>query len=179
MTEPVFGSAGTSIHAPSPLASLIGRFAHAIDRELPKGDVAALRRLDPHDPSSPTFWKIVGEYLEPAGQLLSQGAAADARERKWAAIVSAMALISGLHQRNVALGTALAQSGYSELRFTRLLHAHGDPLLQLTTGAARYLAAKGQSVDLTDIAHLVLSDGAAHAESIRRGIARRYFAPPQ
>lgn len=155
--------------APVSLEALVSRIAHAIADVLSPGDVAALRRLDPSDPALPIFWKVVASYL-PAGSIPDFDA-----ERRWAAILSAMAHLSGLHQPHSSLGRALARAQVSEVRFTRLLRAHGDTLMRATAEAARYLAAKAESADMTGLALLMLSDGRRDEEEVRRRIARAYY----
>ena len=157
------------------LGSVVGRLAHALQAELPPGVVADLRRLSPGDPASPAFFKIAAGYLEPAGWLSGDGPRRDQSERRWGALLCGMAHTVGLHQPGARLGRALAEAGYSELRLVRLLQSRGAGLLDTVRLTARFLAAKGQAVDWSELARLVLSDGQQHAESVRRGVSRDYF----
>ena len=157
----------------------IARIAHALDPsnkqgELSLGDAAALRRLDPAQGLSPAFFRVVADILEPAGQL-EDGRLRDEIERRWAAIVRVMAILGGLHARRMRLGAALADSGYSDLRFERLLRAHGEGLWDEARRAAHYLASKAQPSDHADFAHLILSNGLDHGESVRRRLARDFY----
>ena len=107
------------------LRSVLNQIAYAIGNVLSAGDVASLRRLQPKDPSAPAFWRVAALYLTPAGMLPRGGEPLDAAERRWASILNAMARLTGLHRPGRRLGHALAASGFSELRFVRLLRARG------------------------------------------------------
>jgi CRISPR system Cascade subunit CasB len=157
-----------------PLAAVIGRIAAAVQRELSAGDVAALRRLTPEDPGVPAFWKVAAAHLE--GALPAGGEARDEAERRWATVLSGMALTSGLHARGRRAGAALADAGYSELRFERLLRAKGDALLHEVRTAARFVASKAAALDWTELATLVLGAGGDSDDGIRRSLARSYYA---
>ncbi len=158
------------------LASLVGRLATLIDRALSPGDVATLRRLSFDDPGCAAFWRLVGAELEPQGALPAGGVARDHAERRWAAILGCLAMLRGLHGSATSFGVALARSDLSETRFLRLLHAHDDALLDEVRTIAHFLGQKGVHADLTDLAHLVLSDGRSDAERVRRRIARSFYA---
>ena len=155
------------------LATIIGRAAHAIDEVLPPGDVAELRRLAPHDPASPALFKLVAAVL-PDGTLPRDGARRDEAERHWALIFSCLATLRGLHRPGRRLGHALAGAEVSELRVVRLLRARSDALHDAVTVIARTLAVKGEAVDFTELARLLLDE--QYAEQVRRRIARDYFA---
>lgn len=167
-------SDGGEARSPS-LGGVIGRLAHAMSREGPlgAGEVAELRRLEPHDPGSPAFWKVVAAYLEDS--LPSGGERLDDAERRWAAILSGLATLGPLHRQGVRLGLALAEAGLSELRFVRLLRAHDEGLLHQARVTAKFLSAKGQPADWTGMARLVLSDGRDDEERVRRQLAREYY----
>lgn len=160
---------------PRSLSSVMTQLAHVLTDTLSSGDVADLRRLAPSDAGSPAFWKIVALVLEPAGQLPEGGPTRDAAERRWAAILQGLANLGHLHQHGLGLGRALAEASFAELRFVRLLRSHDSGLLDLVRTTARFLAAKGQAVDWTDMAWLVLSDGRKHEEKVRRRLARDYY----
>ncbi len=157
------------------LHSIVGFLAHHVDKVLPTGEVADLRRLKPDDTGSATFWKLVGGYLMPGGHIVEEGALRDVQERRWAVILNAIAIMKGLHRPRFALGRSLIESGYSELRFTRMLRTRDDRLHQEIRNACRFLSAKGQLACLTDISRRVLIDGRKDGERIRRRIARSYF----
>ena len=157
------------------IGTLVGRIAHAIERGLTPGDVADLRRARPEEPGSPGFWKVVVHDLEPAGALPPGGPARDEAERRWASILFGLAHMGGLNQPQARLGRALAEAGFSELRFARLLGSRGEALLDAVRTTARYLAAKGQPADWADAARLVLAETGPAAERFRRQLARDYY----
>jgi len=154
-------------------AGLIGKVALAIDRNLSPGDVAALRRLDPRDPAAPAFWKVCASWLDRT--LPEEGSSRDEAERRWATILAGMAITVGQHNPRHHAGAALAEAGFSELRFMRLLRARGDTLSDALRITARFLASKAVSFDWRDLALLVLSDGRADEEDVRRHLARNFY----
>lgn len=157
------------------LSSVVGRVAHAIDRVLPSGDVAQLRRLDARNPSSPAFYRLMLSTVEPNLDLRSDGPARDSADRRWAAVFQAAATLSGLHQINRRLGDALRAAGYSELRLVRLLRAQGDTLFKEIRTCAYFLSAKAEACNLADLARLLIVTDAENSESLRREIARAYY----
>lgn len=154
------------------LSSRVNALARAIAAASP-GDVAALRRLAPEDPASPAFWRLAAAYLDDA--LPSGGEAREEAERSWAAVMCGMALTAGLHALRCRAGAALAEAGFSELRFERLLRASGPQLFREVRAAAAFLASKAAEFDWTDLAALVLSDGGPSAERTRRSLARSFY----
>lgn len=171
-SEPHFELEPTTLPRES-LSTLVARITTAIDKRLGAGDVAALRRMQSHDPSCIPFWKIVAGDLAPS--LPPTGARRDEMERRWAVLLSAMAELRGLHRPRCPLGRALAQADFSEHRVLRLLRAHGEVLGDSVRTVAHYLGSKAAGADLRDLAWLVLSDGRSDEEKARRQIARDYF----
>ena len=100
----------------------------------------------------------------------------DEAERRWGVVLGGLAILGSLHRPGCRLGTALAHSGYAEARFVKLLRARGSQLLTEVLSAFRFLAAKASPVDATDLARLVLVTSPEKEESIRRQIARDYYA---
>jgi CRISPR type I-E-associated protein CasB/Cse2 len=160
-------------HEQDGLPSVVGALAHAIEKLLSPGDVAELRRLHPTDLSYPVFWRICAAHLAP---VLPLGAARDEAERRWAVILQALAELRGLHSPGARYGRALASAGIAELRALRMLRASGSALYDSVRTISRYLAATGTPANCSELALLVLSDGRDEAESIRRRIARDYYA---
>lgn len=136
------------------------------------GDVAALRRMDPRRPAA-AFFKVEGLVLDE--HLPGDAAARAELETRWAAIIVGLACLGTLHDPSQRLGFALADAQYSELRFARLVRADSDRLADELPALARFLAAKGTSVDWTAAAQLILSAGYANEEPIRRHLARDYY----
>lgn len=160
--------------AERPLSSIVSALARAIDTHLPPGDVAALRRMPTGELATPAFWRLAGTVLE--GVLRGDGPTALERERQWATIVSALAVSAGLHSSRRSFGAALAEAGYSELRLTRLLRAHGATLPAEVRAATAFLSSKAVPFDGVDLAALVLSDGGPSEEVVRRNVAKGYYA---
>lgn len=153
--------------------ALVARLAGVVFHQLPPGDLAALRRLDPTDPSAPAFWRAL---LLADVELSGESSALDRLERRWAVILSSLAILGDLHRRHAALGRALASAGFSELRLVRLLRAAGPSLEDEIATVCRFLAAKAEPADTADLAKLLFSD--THdtwRESERRRIARGYY----
>ena len=140
------------------------------------GDRAALRRLNYAAPDSPAFWRIVVSDLD--GLIADQEPQRRSDERRWAAILAGLAEVAGagLYRRGRPLGEAAAAAKLLEARFTKLLRAHDDALLDLIQPLAHQLVAKGEAVDWFDVARLVLSDGAPNEDEVRRNLAKRYYA---
>lgn len=139
---------------------------------LTQGDVASLRRMDPRKPGA-AFFKIEGLVLNEF--LPGDAQAREELETRWAAIVVGLAHLGELHDWHHRLGNALADAGFSELRFARLLRADADNLVDELPMLARFLAAKGVRVDWTHAAQLILSSGHTSEESMRRHLARDYY----
>jgi CRISPR type I-E-associated protein CasB/Cse2 len=172
------GQVSTPTARPGPHAvrKAVGSAAYAmVHGQVSPGDVAALRRLEANDPSTPAFWKVISSIIAPHLELPNGGPALDRAERQWAVILNATAHLGGLHNPARPLGAALAAAGLSELRLSRLLRASGDSLPTVVRTTARYLAAKGEPADLGDLAELVTSDGFSSSEQVRRRIARSYY----
>lgn len=158
------------------LESRIGRLAVIVAKELSPGDRADLRRASPDDFGGPAFWKVAASHLTPAGLIAGAGSIRDRQEREWIVILSAIAHLEGLHAPKRPLGAALAESGFSELRLTRLLRADGMLLLNQVRQMVHFLGSKGTSTNVADIARLVLSDTRSERARVRRSIARNFYA---
>lgn len=157
------------------LSALVGQLVWECRENLTPGDLAALRRLRPEDPGGAALWRLVANRLEPAQALPEGGPARLELERRWAVILRALAELALLHSPRRPLGTALAAAGVAEGRLLRLLRAQGGALFDAVRTTAHQLATAAEPVDLTLLAHLVLSAGRADEEEVRRRIARDYF----
>ncbi len=136
------------------------------------GDRAELRRVSPKQPYTPALWKLLFHYKLDNDWL---GIGQDAYERHMSTLLMGMAHCTGLHNYHVSLGHAMAESGWSELRFVRLMEARGETLEVLIRRLAQYLSSKGQSANWVDVAWLLLSQDRDSAEKTRLGIARSYY----
>ena len=151
-----------------------------------RGDLAALRRMDPDDPDVAAFWRLLAsrDLLERSGS---------ETERKWALILHGIALMTrnagdnanarSAHDREMSIGRALYEGGsggsgyYSEIRFNRLLNARGEMLRYLLARAFRMLAADGAKLNWYEMAQFIRYQDydEERAENHRRGIARAYY----
>ena len=163
-------------------AGLASRLARA---DFPRGDLAALRRMNPDTPAA-VFWRLAAQH-----DLLG----APVVERKWMLILNGIALMTPTagpgsvrtaHNPQRAVGTALFLGGesaarttgfYSEARLQRLLTARGAVLHTLLARMFRMLAGAGAAFDWREMAWFILNDGfsAERAEESRRRIARAYY----
>jgi len=159
------------------------RLAAAVAREdFPRGDLAALRRMDPDAPDAAVFWRLLAQH-----DLLGN----PAFESKWALILHGIALMTdtsanrSAHSGTTPVGRALflgdeehRDSGFfSETRLNRLLTARGPMLRTLLTRMFRMIGTT-RPFDWREMARLILYDGYREdrAEYARRGIARAYYA---
>lgn len=163
------------------LSDVVGRIGWELDhpetRNIPPGDVSALRRARPGEIGGPAFWKIAVRYLEPARLLPgADHPGRNAAERRWTAILGGMAEMAGLHQGGIRPGRALARNRVAEARVLRLLRADGVTLLDLVRTIAHQLKSQGARVDWTDLAGLVHWDGHPAQDGVRRRIALDYYS---
>jgi len=154
------------------LGSVIGRVARAMQEDLPPGELASLRRLDPDYPYSPGVWRLLVSFV-PDSWL--SGPEMQDKERCWACIFMGMSHAIGAHDPHASLGAALAKAKWSELRFVRLLRERGVALFRSVRLLARYLASKDQSANWADIAILVLNQEGERAQRHRHRIARDFY----
>lgn len=140
------------------------------------GDRAALRRLNYAVPDHPAFWKLVVSDLH--GFIADREPVRGRDERRWAALLAGLAEVvsADLFRPGRRLGEAAADAKLIEVRFIRLLRAHDEALLDLIQPLAHQLVAKGERVDWSDVALLVLSDGASIEDDVRRHLAQLYYA---
>lgn len=150
-----------------------------------RGDVAALRRMDPDDPDAGAFWRLMAQH-----GLLGKPDV----ERKWALVIHGIALMTPTssgdgvsrtaHDGYTPVGRALflgsedrrAQGFYSEMRLNRLLTARGPMLRTLLARMFRMLAAAGVSFNWREMAAFILNEGNDEAvEEGRHRIARAYY----
>ena len=152
-----------------------------------RGGLAGLRRMDPDEPDTAAFWRLM------AGEDLL---GIPAVERKWGLILHGIALMTrtaggddvssrSAHNGRVPVGRALFLGGeaqrttafYSETRLNRLLTARDDMLRALLARMFRMLAAGQVTFDWREMARYILNEGYDDdlAEQGRRRIAREYY----
>ena len=153
---------------PPSLKSLIGRIAGIIGSEdFPTGERAAFKRFAPDRPPSLAFYRFCFRYLPESWQ---------GNVGAWQTLLAGLALMGTQpHRPDRPVGLALAEDGYSEARLERLLAAQDDVLHTLTLRLARFLAAKGESVNWLDLANLLLAKDRDKQEAARLKIARDYY----
>jgi CRISPR system Cascade subunit CasB len=153
---------------------VIRRLAHVLaNAHFPRGDLAALRRLDPLLPTGTAYWRLLHEHVPDAYR---RGADL---ERRWATILQGMAIMAPHHHGPDSPGQALARVGYSEQRLARLLNSRGEAFRLAVPRLCRYLTSRGgQAVDWTRLGALILAEGRdrERAEQLRLDLARDYFA---
>jgi hypothetical protein len=140
---------------------------------LDRGDLAALRRLDPNRVSAPAFWRLLARHAE---QELDHLDRHPERVSRWAAGIRAAVELEGLHDGQRSLGRALGEAGYADQRFERLLRADEPGLWDELRSAARYLGVKGQRANAEQLIRLAVDVDPARAEHLRRALAADYSA---
>ncbi|MEK0082418.1 type I-E CRISPR-associated protein Cse2/CasB [Benzoatithermus flavus] len=162
----------------------------AVARELaretfPKGDLAALRRMDPDRPgTTAAFWSLVTRHV-PESLRRDEDAI-----RRWALVLHGMALMAPDHHRGLRLqggrterlGAALRGSDperpiYAEARLARLLGARGTMFRALVPRLCRQMKAADRPLAWEELAELVLTEGRdeERAERCRERIATAYY----
>ena len=151
---------------------IVNQIAGLMSKNLSSGELAELRRISPEEPFTPALWKIL---ISCVPESWTSGADRDEKERRWAALLMGMALSGGLHTPSKPFGEALAEAGWSELRFVRLMRAKDKKLFGELRRVAGYLAAKSQEANWADMADLLLDQHGDFAEKHRRRLARYYY----
>ncbi len=182
-----------SVETPNPRIHRIScgeaavRFAGLVASDgFPRGDLAALRRMNPDAPDATAFWRLMAQ-MDLSGS--------PAFERKWALVLHGLAIMTrasadsaasrSAHDRYTPVGQALFYGGnperqtpyYSQSRLNRLLVARGTMLRTLLARMFRMMAAADQRFDWCRMALFILNDGydEERADSERRSIARAYY----
>ena len=152
------------------LGARVARLAHLLASERFSGaDRAALKRYAPGQAPSLAFYRT---WLRHLGEELPR----EEETRAWALMAWGLALMGAhAHRRDRPLGTALAESGYSEARLERLLAADAEARLDLFAALVRFLASKGEGFDWLDAARLLLTRDPDRRESAYRRIAAHYY----
>ena len=156
------------------IAQAVGKMANLMKTEgrMSTGDLAELRRISPDRPFTPALWKLL---IRIGAQQPLGGLKESTYERRMATLAMGMAFCARLHDYHVPLGRALADAGWSELRFVRLMEARGEKLEVHIRRMAQYLASKSQAANWTDVAWLLLGQDWSTAEETRLRISRSYY----
>jgi CRISPR system Cascade subunit CasB len=153
----------------------VGKIARMMESKsnLSRGDLAELRRVSSDEPFTPALWRLLLLLnLDESPHWIKQ----QKWERRWAILMMGMAHCAGLHDYNISLGQALAQAGWSELRFVQLMRAKGTILEKHLRRVAQFLSSKNQSADWTDVARLLFFQSGDNAENVRLDISRNYYS---
>ena len=152
---------------------------HIEGAEMTTGQKASLRRMNPDNPDSTPFWK-----------LMSQRGMDGVDVKKWGLITHGIALMAhgggAAHRARTPVGRTLYLGGeqqagergfYSEDRLATLLAARGPALHSLLARLFRLLANEGCSFNWREMAWFILNEGynEEEADKSRIEIARTYY----
>lgn len=154
---------------------IAGKVATMMQQEgaLSTGEMADLRRISPDQPFTPALWRLLLMLdLDDSPNWIRQ----EQWERRWATLFMGMAHCAGLHEYNISLGTALAEAGWSELRFVQLMRAKDKTLETHLRLVAQFLASKNQEANWSDVARLLFFQTGEAGERVRLSISRDYYS---
>lgn len=132
-----------------------------------RGDLAALRRMDPAQPFAPAFQRMLVQVAPRSGL---------DRARRMALLAKILALPpsgEALADGRRALGTALFEVGATERRVQVLMNARGEALDDAILRLSRRIARSG-ALPFFDLGRLILG-GEREVETTRYRIARDYW----
>jgi len=153
----------------------VGRIAGMMkqDGAISTGELADLRRISPDQPYTPALWRILMmQELDESPSWIRQ----EQWERRWATLFMGMAHCAGLHNYSISLGAALAEAGWSELRFVQLMRAKDETLETYLRRVAQFLSSKNQEANWTDVARLLFFQTGEAGEKVRLSISRDYYS---
>ena len=153
---------------------IVGKMASMMNQDgnISRGDLAELRRLSPDKPFTSTLWRIMitlKVYKSP--HWISQGQ----WERRWATLMMGMAHCQGLHEYSISFGSALAEAGWTELRFVQLMRTEGEMLEKQIRRVAQFLSSKKQQANWSGTAQLLFFQSGEPAKEVRLDISRDYY----
>jgi len=154
---------------------IVGRVAALMQQNgaLSTGEMADLRRIYPDQPFTPALWRLLLMLdLDDSPGWIRQ----EQWERRWATLFMGMAHCAGLHSYDTSLGEALAEAGWSELRFVQLMRAKDETLETHLRRVSQFLANKNQEANWTDVARLLFSQTGETGEKARLSISRNYYS---
>ncbi len=169
MTQPHPSNHYDTLHE---VVTRVHNYISAVKRK-DRGSYAALRDLDPLAPSGRDYFEIEAKYID--GAELPRASKSDREHgRRWATVVRAAAIISGLHRASNT-GAALASADLSPARLERFLNSEGDDLDSNFNAIVRFIRQKEKSLNLTDLALIYLWPESSEASDIRRSIAKSFY----
>lgn len=135
----------------------------ATSPSLGKGDIASLRRMDVDAGYPAVYWKIKTQLVpDVSDDIITRMRLAEG--------FKVAAILRDLHGES-PLGIVLAETGYSEMRLSRLLRVRGQILFNEVQAAARFLKSKGRKVRVDQLADLIL----VPSEKLKQDIASSYY----
>lgn len=148
------------------LIEMLASDVRALDAAERRGDLAALRRMDPERPDAPAFFRMLVRHRPNAGPAFSL---------RCAHLVRLMALRPEALTPG-SLGEAMAAHSISEARVQKLLAARGEAMVMQIALIARRMAQE-RAVPYREFAQLLLSDDddGEVANRARLLVARDYF----
>lgn len=145
------------------------------------GAMSELRRMDPWEGPLPgCFFAVMARHVYQPDEA-GTPAWLERRDRAWAVLLCGMArLAPEPHAAGARIGRVLAETGYSEPRFVRLLRAEEGGLADEAGLACRWLQAKGRAIDWVDFGRFLLGrlmkDWQPGADDhVGHALARDYF----
>ncbi|WP_018234385.1 type I-E CRISPR-associated protein Cse2/CasB [Thioalkalivibrio thiocyanodenitrificans] len=156
-------------HKPG-LPALVGRIAALFSSaHYPSSDRAALKRWAPGQPTPLAYYRLWMCHLR-------QDPPSDSQTMAWSCVAWALASAGGAsHQPSRPLGQALAEARFSEARLEQMLSAPEEVRARLCQAAVRFLAAKGERWNFSELAHYLLTRDAEKREAVNRRIASSYY----
>lgn len=154
---------------------IVGKVSSMMQQEgsLSTGEMADLRRISPDQPFTPALWRLLLMLdLDESPGWIRQ----EKWERRWATLFMGMAHCAGLYSYDTSLGEALAEAGWSELRFVQLMRANDETLETHLRRVAQFLASKNQEANWTDVARLLFFQSGEAGEKVRLSISRDYYS---
>lgn len=165
-----------SSQIPANFDATITGLAETIEaKEFERGDHAKLRRMNPNNPDTAPFWRLMSR----------QGMPRNLDLRKWGVIIHGIALVSHgtekAHNPKIPVGRALYEGNgkrvpfYSDDRLAKLLSARGPTLHRLLARLFRML--DGCAFNWREMAWFILNEGGNEheADQSRIKIARSYY----
>ncbi len=156
--------------------SLVGYLAVRVGH-LGRGDAAELRRLNPDQPWSAVYWRLLASFTRKELFRIG-GKTQDDAEKRWSVVLRALVHTGELNNPEARLGRALAEAGYHELRMVRLLRAREEALLDEVSRVAKFLSVKAEPFDFCELASLIENGDRPWAEKFRANVARSYYEFP-
>lgn len=148
------------------MIEIIQQLANTVNNELSSGELADMRRLSLSEMPGAIFWKLISHHQLDVSHPKT--------EEKWMLLFFCLGHLKGSNARGPHLGRSLANAEFSEARLLKLLKAEESAFSHQLRSAVRYLAVKGEDVNLLHIALLIFSEGEKRI-TIRKQIAGDYY----